>query len=91
MKEFVSRVVSLQQGLWKTEENVSAQKATLDGKTTEKALEGMQFFLMMYMVYKFSTQNLSEMASLIKTYEEEAIKEVSRQAEKAGEEDEHLS
>ena len=91
MKEFVSRVVSLQQGLWKTEENVSAQKATLDEKTTEKALEGMQFFLMMYMVYKFSTQNLSEMASLIKTYEEEAIKEVSRQAEKAGEEEEHLS
>lgn len=91
MKDFVSRVVSLQQSLWKTEENVSSQKATLDEKTTEKALAGMQFFLMMYMVYKFSMQNPSEMASLIKTYEEEGIKEVSRQAEKAGEAEEHIS
>lgn len=51
----------------------------------------MQFFLMMYLVYKLALQNPSEMASLIKTYGEEAIKEVSCQAEKAGEVEENMS
>lgn len=83
-KQFSDRLKQFQLKLWelpKVDSEATMRKSSIVESTTEKVVEGLQFFMMMYVLQKMALQDPAEVVQMFKSYEELAVKEVSSQVD----------
>lgn len=82
-KDFSERFLKLQKQLTPVVESTDIRmKATIES-ISERALEMIQSFMMMFLLYKEAKREPAQMEELLQMFQKEAVDEVSRQTDQA--------